>query len=1150
MHSIKRLKNKAITLFVSAAVALSMLGAAFTFTRTAAFADIEEVPEFEPTSLGLSNTNFDSSSGSYPAAPSSWTGANKDEGTGNVISGVIDLTASSYFGANSGNKAYKLDQYPEYADEKSMPQTIFGTSSEYSGTDAKTLLVNTAKNAEVAYTYKSGDMTFAANSFYRVSAWVKTGDFAADTGATIKLSGLGENCSFLNINTVKNLPAENGIPVLTKENKYGWVKYTFYVRTSAALSKTVNLELGIGDAVQGNDEDPTEIMPRPASGYAFFDTVNAEQISAYTFAAETQHFVKTERTNVFDNGMGTAIAIDLNETDLITNGTGDDAVEIGTFSDGFDNWKTNIYYDENSEDHSYAGAARSLIYNSENLIEEDNIYGLTQNPSTPFGKTEYSVDGHPMFAGNNGNILMITTYNGKEFKNAAYGVASPEVKIERFKYYRFSVWVKGDSIEGGNGISLAVKGKANGANRNKKITEYTGLTGDSAATSHYGWKEQIIYIQGSMLNDYTVSFELWLGAPTAQSAGIAMFDNVTFTELSYSDYKAMSAADGGNVFSSLDSAAEDTGIANGTFGSVGDMDDEIKFPLPVAEWSYLTPDKVETRGFSKNEVDTRRAVHGILPTDSKTFDEIANSGKIPGVTNPAHIDHTLNNVLLLSSISPTAFCYQSPSVTLAVDKANKLTVDMAVNGVSAGSYGASLVLKTTDGDVISTIENITATPDGTFKTYTFYLAAPLAEKTVYVEIWLGLNDRYDNTRKLSDGNIYVSKVALTEWTAADENTPVSQEYDAQVEKYKKAIASSAGRKNLDFGVYSFSTPSLDYYDFYSYESEDGYGIPYSWNRSSVENGNAVISGLVNTDSMKPNLLYAGFDKKDLTGNMLYIYNTDKTRTVYTCNNELALVANTYYRIDVTVKVRVSDEVRTDKTSIGANIKLTGTSAEFENIKDTTTLVSKNDEESRDYETFKTYSFYIATGEAGGNVGLEIAFGGTERNSYIQGRLIVGNITMTAIDNLDFENAQKDTNNKMIKAVQLSENAADDDDNSGEAVTSDIQWWIIPTVIFSAALLAAVIIIVVVRVRDRIKRKKKVTYSSEYDRNDVMRDIERLQAQKDDDEETVDNADKPAETDYDDEEREEAQTELDQPVEAEPEIKEKEQTQEKSDDLDD
>ena len=158
--------------------------------------------------------------------------------------------------------------------------------------------------------------------------------------------------------------------------------------------------------------------------------------------------------------------------------------------------------------------------------------------------------------------------------------------------------------------------------------------------------------------------------------------------------------------------------------------------------------------------------------------------------------------------------------------------------------------------------------------------------------------------------------------------------------------------------------------------------------------------------------------------------------------------------------------------------------------------------------------------------------------------------MTAIDNLDFENAQKDTNNKMIKAVQLSENAADDDDNSSGTVTSDIQWWIIPTVIFSAALLAAVIIIVVVRVRDRIKRKKKVTYSSEYDRNDVMCDIERLQAQKDDDEGTVDNADKHAETDYDDEEREEAQTELDQPVEAEPEIKEKEQTQEKSDDLDD
>lgn len=1116
MHSIKRSKNKAITMIVTVIAALSMLFASFAFTRASAFADIEEVAEYEPTSLGLSNTNFDSSSGSYPASPSSWTSSYKDEGNGNVIAGVIDLTASSYFGSNTGNKKYKLDQYPEYADEKSMPQTIFGASSDYSGTDAKTLMINTAKNAEVAYSYKSGDMTFAANSFYRVSAWVKTGDFAADTGATIKLSGLGENCSFININTVKNLPTSNGIPVLTKENKYGWVKYTFYVRTSSALSKTVNLELGIGDAVQGNDEDPTDVMPRPATGYAFFDTVSAEQISAYTFAAETQHFKKTERANVYGNGMGTALSIDLNETNLLKLDATDDAAEVGTFSDGLNGWKTNIYYDENSDDRSYAGAGRSLIYNSENLIEEDNIYGLTQNPSTPFGKTEYSVEEHPMFVGNNGNILMITTYNGNEFKNAAYGVASPDVKIERFKYYRFSVWVKGDSISGGNGISIAVKGKADGANRTKKITEYTGLTGDSAATSHYGWKEQIIYIQGSMLYDYTVRFELWLGSPSAQSAGIAMFDNVTFTELSYSDYTAMSAADGGNVFNSLDSAPDDTGIANGNFANVGDLDDGIKFPLPVAEWSYLTPDKVEARGFSKNEVNTDRAVHGILPTDEKTFYEIAHSGAIPGVTNPAHIDDSLNNVLLLSSVSPTAFCYRSPSITLSTDKANKLTVDMAVNGVSQGSYGASLVLKTTDGDVVSTIENITSTPDGMFKTYTFYLAAPLAEKTVYVEIWLGLNDRYDNTRKLSDGNIYVSKVALTEWTAASDSTTVEQEFDAQLDKYKNAIASSAGRKNLDFGIYSFSTPSLDYYDVYSYENDGGYAIPYSWTRSSTENSNAVIGGLVNTDSMKSNLLYNGFDKKDLTGNMLYIYNTDKTRTVYTCNNELALVANMYYRIDVTVKVRVTDEVRTDKTSVGANIKLTGTNAAFENIKDTTTLVSKNDEESRDYETFKTYSFYIATGEAGGNIGLEISFGGTDRNSYIQGRLVVGEIKMTSIDNLDFENAQKDTSNKYITAVQLSDEAADDDDDNGAAATSEIQWWVIPTVIFSAALLAAIIIIVVVRVRDRIKRKKKVTYASEYDRNDVMRDIERLQAQKDDDAALPENTDAQASADYDDE----------------------------------
>lgn len=1091
MHAFKRLKIKTISVVAAIAVAAAVLFGAFVFARPVAHADTEDITEFVPTSLGLSNTQFDSSSGSYPASPSSWTATSSDDAKSSVVAGVVDLTASTYFGSNSGNKKFKLDQYPEYADN-SMPQTIFGTGSAYANSDAKTLLINTAPNAEAVYSYKSGDMTFAPNSFYRVSAWVKTSNFAPDSGATIKLTGLGQNCSFLNINTVKNLAFENGIPKLDKNNDYGWLKYTFYVRTSAALTKTVNLVLGIGDTVNGNDEDP-DIMPRPAHGYAFFDTVAAERISAHDFATETVYFAQSDKENVYKNTVGTSLAIDLNETESFAVND----IEIGSFSDNDEQWQRNIYYDENSDDLSYAGAAYCALYNSESIIPDlsapTNVHGLTQNPWSPYGRAEYVGINNPMFTGTNANIMLISTYDGKEFKNAAYGIASPSVTIKRFKYYRFSVWVKTDSVEGGSGATIMLKGKSSKAQKTTKLTEYTGLTGDNADDAHYGWKEQIVYIQGSMLADYSVRFELWLGAPEEMSKGIAMFDNATFTELTYKQFKDMSGADGGNVYA-LDADNSETGIANGNFSAVGDVEETDKFPMPVADWKYLTPDTVETRGFSKEKVNVDKAVYGLLPTDEEMFNSIAGSGAIPGVTNPANMYSPLYTVMLLSSTQPTAFCYQSPSITLSTDKANKLTVEMAVDGVTSG-YGASLVLKTTEGDVLSTIENIKST-NRTFRTFTFYLDAPLADQTVYVEIWLGLNDRSNNTQKLSNGNIYVRKAALTEWTAPDESKTVKQEFAEVVAKYKADVTSPAKLANLDYGVYSFTSPSFDYYDVYSYVNGNGeLGTLYRWSKKA-ENQSSSISGMFNADTgYKP---YDGFDKKDLSGNMLYIFNTDKNLTTYKFDNSLTLVSNMYYRIDVPVKVRVSDEVRKDKTSVGANIKLTGANAAFENIKDTTTLLSKNNEESRDYETFKTYTFYVATGENGGSIGLEISFGGADKASYIQGKLVVGNITMTEIDNVEYEKAEKDKKNKYATAVKLSDTSDSDDDKNNEAVSSEIQWWIIPTVIFSAALIAVVGIIIFVRVRDRIKRKKKIVYTSEYDRNDVMKDIERLKAQQDSD----------------------------------------------------
>ncbi|MCX4313417.1 MAG: hypothetical protein OSJ83_06095 [Clostridia bacterium] len=1108
MHTIKKLKNKALALVLTTALALPVAtGAVGLLSGSAARAD-EDIKEYEPTSVGISNEHFTNSSGSYPATPNSWSGSAAVEGAtvGGVVSGVIDLS-DAYFNNNvdgkTSNELYELSQYPEFGVNKDKPQTIFGANSKYKGSDEKALLVNTKPGAEVAYAYTSSDMSFSPNSFYRVSTWVKTGDFAQDTGATVKLTGLNQSVAFHNINTVKNLKNTDGDIVLNESNKYGWVKYTFYVRTSAAYTRSVKLSLGIGDAAD-DDEKPTGYEPRAAHGYALFDTVSAERISAHDFATETMYFTQTDVENVYSyNALdGHSIAVDLYEPTSFTANDGMTDVEIGTFSSGFENyWQTNVRYDEYSEDIPSTGVGSGFIYNSESIIpdleSDDNLYGFSQNPWAPLGRAEHSTvlggKTHPMLDGTNANILII-----ENPENAAYGVASPTVTIKRNRYYRFSVWVKGDNLEGTAGIGILVKGKRNDANNFRKLGEYSGLTGDSADTAHYGWKQQVVYIKGSSLYDYTVKFELWLGTPSSKAKGLAMFDNVCFDELLYSEYTEMSSADSGNVISDIDTASADTGIANGNFDNVGDYEDELKFPAPVAEWTYITPDTAETKGFSAAEVNTDKAVYGILPTDDEMFDKTSASGAIPSVINPSTMAPDLTNVMLLSSTAPTAIAYRSPAITVSSGSAYRITADLAVNNIDG--YGASLVLKTTAGNVISTIQGIKDTYNA-FHTYTFHINAPLSGQTLYLEVWLGLGDRKDNTSRLSSGNVYVKRVGIEDWTAAEGST-LDAEYKVLLDKYKHDITVSALRDRLDYGVYAFGAPTLDYYDIYSYAETDEPGVPYQWNRSSA-NFN-IKGGLINADDPRNNNI-AGLDTTDLSGNILYIHNLDISRTTYTYDNTVTFEANKYYKLDVDVRVDVTDAVRKDETTVGAVLKLTGSKAtEFSNIKDTTTVIAKDADgnEILDRESFQTYSFYIATGENGGDIGLEIVFGGTDRASYVQGKLFVKNIALSEIDNLIFEEAEKDTDNDRIRTATLSEaDETEEDTDNTEAASSEIQWWIIPTVIFSAALLAVIIIILVIKLREYVakKRKKKITYSTEYDRSNTIRDIERLQAQNANDE---------------------------------------------------
>lgn len=1090
MRITKRLKTKTTAVFAALTLSIAALFGSSAFLPKANAADDTE--DFSMSSLGLANSQFTESSSAFPGSPTSWT--SDTVGSGNVIAGVVDLSPSAYHsGDDRGNKKLKLDKYPEYGTEDKIPATPFGKPAQ-PNTDAKTLIVNTVDNSEVIYSYRSADMTFAANSFYRVSAWVKTGSFKPDTGATVKLIGLDESCAFTEIDTVKALPKKDGVPELTAENNFGWVQYTFYVRTSASLSKTVKLSLGIGNApAEGEDE---LITARAATGYAFFDTVEAYRISAFEYTFNTGLFEATDRDNVYMSESGTSLAIDLYDSDILSY----EGKEIGTFSDNFDVWKPAVY-DDDTDSAVSSGNAMSFVYDSAIRIKTGddvtNKYGFSKNPLAPLGSAEYQnvINNNDTGFGSNGNIYVISTYNTEteKFDSGARGIASPDYTIKRYGYYRFSVWVKSDSASEGSGVTIGVRGTCNNSSTDNVLTQwYSSLAGDESDTEHYGWKEQVVYIRGSLLNDNDVHFELWFGSPSSQSAGIAMFDNVTFTELDYSEFSAMSAADGGNVLN-LDNSTPETGVTNGSFSNIGDYE-ELTFPLPVADWTSYAADQVQSPGFSTDKVNTDNVIHGIVPTDDATFDAIKASGAIPGINNPKYfLNEPSHNVLVISSSTPTAYLYRSPSISVSTGSAYKITADIAVDGVRNG-YGASLVLKTSDGNVISTIENITDTKNE-FVTYTFYLDAPLNEQSVYLEIWLGLNDRAQNSSKLSDGNVYVKQVGSEVWSV-DEDSNIADEYAAKKNEYFKYANNKEALKALKFAVYSFSSPSLDYYDVYSYNADAKLGTPYGWS-TTVKNSNPVY-GMFNSLTSP----YDGFESKELEGNMLYLFNTTAGRTEYTFDNVIHFAENTYYKLEVDVKVLLDDESIADKHAIGANIALTGSVTEtFENIKDTSKLISQGNEASRDKENFVTYTFYIASGDNGGDIGLTFSLGGNTRTEYISGKLVIGGIRLASISNTTFEAAEESLDKDHEKAVRLSEADDDEGDDGSSEVNpgAGISWWIIPTVIVSACMVAAIVLVLVMRLKEYFKnktKKKSKKYNTEYDRSATFKEIERLQAHED------------------------------------------------------
>lgn len=1031
------------------------------------------------TAVDVSNGDFGETSGDDVSTPSSWTGSVYDTAENSVTTRVIDLN-----GGLDDKLINDLKIYEYVKDNNGEITTPFGKSSsedKFPDSDANALFIGSAADTAVAYGYASTSVSLSSDSYYVISAYVKTSDFGSEPGASIRISGMDKDIQLDNIDTV-NYFESKGIDATAANSdpyyNYGWVEYKFYIETSTMKSPSVTINLMLGSSYNyssSSEEEDEKNLIKYAKGFALFDHVTVTQYSqsAFDFMHEEAgtvnehnfdgfyedrtYFTNDENTNLYySENDSYLLSVDSDGNILSPDDPEYSANEIGSFENGQSAWS--------AADTSAGG----MITGTFAFVNED--IGINEEEDVP-----YAPNGD-----NNGKIAFISSEydtTNETFKPAAKGMRSPSFVIERYKNYRIGVYVK--SIGSDPTASIAISGddyrgdldKPGNPNHGKgQLLVVTDLNeGDSANTSHYGWKQVAIYIKGSAFADYEISLEIWLGkrgtdgAANEEASGIAMFDDIVIEEISQSEFSTNS---GSGTTVQFDQDESENAINNGSFNEIEDYD-EYSEPFIPSDWTLMTAGEDGTTGMSTNIVDDNYrsyVVSGVVASDSKTYNyKVPGTGSnyISGNIDTQYVsDKTYpDNLLMIKSDDTTgipseyegvAVGYRSLSFNAEAQSVQRIDVNMRVSGIEG--YGANLVLKS-GNRVVSTIERIkdskyseemTHYAEG-YNTYSFYIETGEFDlNELYIEIWLGLYDDTDNKSKLSTGTIFVSDVTMTQLnsvtTDEDGNETVDQssltsartDFANKLKEYKSNIYTS---KNIpSFACYSTNGENFSSYDYYS---DEFLKKPYNWSlttsASNSQDENAVQFGIFDSSqisydeygNVSNSVLPEGY-KHNGTKNSdtMVVKNTVPAYSKVTNDITYTLDGGSYYKVSVLLKVDIPYE-QSSKDSLGAYVGIKDSEFALSDIKDTSSTGGVFDDKvegAYDDDSYKEFTIYIRTDgtspdaaeddedsttntSTSKSITLEMGIGGSKIDQYTKGTLMVNDITITESDSVEFEEAK-------------------------------------------------------------------------------------------------------------------------------------------------
>jgi len=1143
-------KTKPLTKIAVWLIAIAFAISSFTFmpfiadmlSTNFAFASDEVVGfvDFAPRNLGLENPRFASSSGEAPGAPTGWTQTvfpNINRGA--TISGVFDL--NEYNASEDIQEEFRLTDYAELAGRS--PRPLPSHRVAMADGENRFLMINTTEETEATIVgYNSSALTLTQNSFFRISAWVQTGQFNNIYGAAIRINGIEDHS--IAFTDIRTLPA--GVNTAQEIHNYrdnheffGWERFTFFIATSALASETVHLTLTVGDFYSGFDIPRARggemtLEAHQTSGYAFFDNIEAYEISPTMWHSVMRDLGYGNGIDFSDSPIyhpSNTEHIQFVDLSLVQTDPGINLSFQNTDPSGVPvDWTFRSAPD--TADVSVGDIVRPFVYNTALPFNPNtNAYNLEEQPISPMG-----------LGSGNDNILILSSFDASRgrgedanYHYTASGFVSNSFTIPMLSYYRLSVWTNTNNIGAGAGATISVEtnvedtqaqlgGEHSRPNMHFNIDSRipnlrfvaTGR-GGGANDARHGWMQQTFYIRGSFFRDYEISLGLWLGFIDNHSSGTAMFANITFEELTAEQFALHSPASIGGIVDIDNTGADTSAIPNGNFILFDDSADliagENRFPLGVPQWTFHTPATVHRMPFSTdisfhmNHVDDNGEVPyiitGIMPISHEhfnTYQEQYGFGAImPNVDSPS--------VMYMSSSVPTAFNYTSSQFTLSEIATQRVRVNMMVDNVPVGDYGASLVLLDDNG-VISSIQNISNT-GRQFANFDFYIEGYSTPRNLTIEIWLGFHERAEfNRNKLSRGNLYINSVDLEEVTLA--------EFEAREREHKIHVNLGINQQ-FNFAVFSYRDFGFNAFDAFD---TNFIRFPRLWSISGPQHApmQGITSGIFDSTLVQDATLNRGAvptsfrnsDARDENGNLdrhnvLMLRHAIPTASRLTFDRPFNLQADSYYRLSIALKVDISptDTGAGVGVSIGdefyfgnigaryiyrqsrQEVNISSYSAqelssmysrgEIHSVMDTAYTVDSYS--TVDNEAFKLYHFYIYSGDAPQFFHLNITLGGELASEYSMGRVYVNFVAFENISSVEFEERIRDLRSDTtdVLEVMFGERVAQqpDDDHPLLPDTAPIgcEALTAPGIIFGVAIVIILLLVIGKKSIDNIKVKR-------------------------------------------------------------------------------